>query len=125
MPAARTPGVIDVPHRPQRPRADRRVRVVVHIPTGIAYASAGNAGDLIRAAWQPGVAVVVADMTTVGNWDDAGLASLLKAHRDLLRRQADLRLVVWSAGLYAALQTAGVSDKLPVYANVDAALRDP
>jgi anti-anti-sigma regulatory factor len=64
-------------------------------------------------------------MTTVGEWDDAGLASLLKAHSDLVRRQAELRLVVWSAGLYAALQAAGISGQLLVYANVDAALRDP
>jgi ABC-type transporter Mla MlaB component len=119
------PGVIDVPHRPERLRADRGGRVVVHIPTGIARGPGGNAGDLVRAAWRPGVAVVVADMTTVGNWDDGGLASLLTAHADLTRRQAELRLVVWSAGLYAALQAAGISDQLPVYANVDAALRDP
>jgi hypothetical protein len=113
-----------VPRRPERRGADRGDRVVVHIPTGVARGPGGNVGDLVRAAWQPGVAVVVADMTTVRNWDDAGLASLLTAHSDLVRRQAELRLVVWSPGLYAALQTAGISGELPVYANVDAALRD-
>jgi hypothetical protein len=117
--------VIDVPHRPERGGAGRGGRVVVHIPTGLGRGSGGSAGDLVRAAWRPGVVVVIADMTTVGNWDDAGLASLLTAHSDLVRRQAELRLVVWSAGLYEALQTAGISGRLPVYANVDAALRDP
>jgi hypothetical protein len=117
--------VIDVPHQTERQGADRGGRVVVHIPTEVARASGGNAGDLVRAAWQPGVSVVVADMTAVGDWDDAGLASLLTAHGDLVRKQAELRLVVWSAGLYAALQTAGLCGQLPVYANVDAALRDP
>jgi hypothetical protein len=124
-PAANSPGVIDVPHRPERGGVGRGGRVVVHIPTGVARGSGGSAGDLVRAAWRPGVAVVIADMTTVGNWDDAGLASLQTAHTDLVRKQAELRLVVWSAGLYAALQTAGISGRLPVYANVDAALRDP
>lgn len=125
MPASHGSGVIDVPHRREHLGPDRDGRVVVHIPTAVARAPAGNAGDLVRAAWQPGVSVVVADMTTVGTWDDAGLASLLAANGDLARRQVELRLVVWSAGLYAALQTAGISDQLPVYANVDAALRDP
>ena len=124
-PAAQRPGVVDAPHRPERQGADRHGRVVVHIRTGVALAPGGNAGDLVRAAWQPGVSVVVADMTAVRNWDDAGLASLLTAHGDLVRRQAELRLVVWSAGLYAALQTAGLCGQLPVYANVDAAVRDP
>ena len=123
-PATQTRSVIDMPHRSEG-QGIGRGRVVVHIATGVAHAPAGNAGDLVRAAWEPGVAVVVADMTTVGSWDDAGLASLLTAHGDLVRRQAEVRLVVWSAGLYAALQTAGVSSRLPVYANVDAALRDP
>jgi anti-anti-sigma factor len=124
MPDAQPAGVINVSHRPERQRPERRGRVVVHLTTGVDHARARNAGDLVRAAWRPGVAVVVADMTTVGEWDDAGLASLLKAHSDLARRQAELRLVVWSAGLYAALQAAGLSGQLPVYANVDAALRD-
>jgi hypothetical protein len=124
-PIASVPGVIAVPHRRERLRADRGDRVVVHIPTGVARGSGGSAGDLIRAAWRPGVAVVIADMTTVGSWDDAGLTSLLTAYSDLVRKQAGLRLVVWSAGLYEALQTAGISGRLPVYANVDAALRDP
>lgn len=125
-PAAQSSDVIDVPHRRERPGPEHHDgRVVVHIPTGVARAPAGDPGDLVRSAWEPGVSVVVADMTTVGNWDAAGLASLLRAHSDLGRRQAELRLVVWSAGLYAALQAAGITDQLPVYANVDAALRDP
>lgn len=117
--------MIGVPHRPEHEVADCGGRVVVHIPTAVARASGGNAGDLLRAAWQPGVSLVVADMTAVGDWDDAGLASLLTAYGDLVRRQVELRLVVWSAGLYAALQSAGLCGQLPVYANVDAALRDP
>ncbi len=116
---------MDGPHRSERPGTDRDGRVVVHIPTAVARASAGNAGDLVRAAWQPGADVVVADMTAVRDWDDAGLASLLTAHSDLARRRTELRLVVWSDDLYAALLTAGISSQLPVYANVDAALRDP
>lgn len=124
-PAAQRPGLIDVPHRREGQGADHGDRVVVHILTGVARASGGSAGDLVRAAWQPGVSVVVADMTAVGDWDNAGLASLLTACGDLARRQAELRLVVWSAGLYAALQTAGLCSQLPVYANVDAAIRDP
>jgi hypothetical protein len=116
--------VIHLRHRRERLGADRNSRVVVHVPTRVDGASAGNAGDLVRAAWRQGVAVVVADMTTVANWDDVDLASLLTAHRDLARRHSELRLVVWSAGLYAALQAAGVSAHLPVYANVDAALKD-
>jgi anti-anti-sigma regulatory factor len=117
--------VTHVPHRPGPLGADREGRVVVHIPTGVARAAAGNAGDLVRAAWQPGVDVVVADMTAVRNWDDAGLASLLTAHNDLVHRSAELRLVVWSDDLYAAFRTSGITGRLPVYANVDAALRDP
>jgi hypothetical protein len=49
-PAAQRPGVIDAPHRPERRKADRGGRVVVHILTGVAGAPGGTAGDLVRAA---------------------------------------------------------------------------
>jgi anti-anti-sigma regulatory factor len=80
-------------------------------------------GELVRTAWAPGVTVVIADMTAVVTWEVAGLSSLLGVHQDLVARKAELRLVVWTADLYAALRAVGLSSELPVYANLDAALR--
>lgn len=98
-------------------------RVVVSLPAFIRQRPGVDVGDRVRAAWAPGVTVVIADMAGVVMWDDAGLRSLLGAYRDLVNRRAELRLVVWSADLYLALRTAGVSPAVPIYANLGAALR--
>jgi hypothetical protein len=76
----------------------------------------------VLAAWQPGIAFVVADLTAIVDWQDGSLEGLLQTQRDLAVRRAELRLVVWSADLYAALRERATGD-LSVYANLPAAQR--
>lgn len=101
----------------------RRGALVVQLPADVSSSSAPNAGTLVRAAWVPGITVVVADMALVTAWDRGALGSLLDAHRDLRSNGAVLRLVIWSNVLYAALQKAGVAPEVSVFANIGAALR--
>ena len=102
----------------------RESRVVVRLPAAAGRWNSEIVGSLRPVAWVPGVAVVVADMTSLVTWDDGCLEGLLQAHRDLASRSVELRLVVWSPDLYAAVhQRAG--RELPVYASVYAALRGP
>jgi anti-anti-sigma regulatory factor len=107
----------------RRLAAQDRSRVVVHVPARLAHSGAPAVGDLVRAAWRPGVTVVVADMASVATWDHACLESLLTAHRNLASRRARLHLVVWSADLYTALKATGMGRELSIYASVDAAMR--
>lgn len=82
-----------------------------------------DARDIVRAAWTPGVNILIADLTATVSWTAASLQGLLAAHRDLAARGTELRLVVWSSELYAALQAAGVTSHVPVFANLESALR--
>jgi anti-anti-sigma regulatory factor len=121
---AQAPASIAMPLGLERLAPKDRGGVLVQVPAGIARSGAPAAGDLVRAAWQPGVTVVVADMASVASWDDACLESLLTAHRNLVSRRARLRLVVWSADLYTALQTTGMGREFSIYASIDAAMRN-
>jgi hypothetical protein len=96
---------------------------VVPFPAGTAPWPGADAGDLVRAAWSPGTAVVIADLTSVVQWEAADLEGLRRAHRDLVVRGGELRIVVWSADLYAALQVSGISSEISIFASIDAAKR--
>jgi hypothetical protein len=67
---------------------------------------------------------VVADLTAIVDCHEGSLDGLLQARRDLAVSRAELRLVVWSADVYAALRRITGSSELSVYANLPAALRD-
>jgi hypothetical protein len=54
--------------------------------------------------------------------DSRQLQGLLLAHRYLAARGTELRIVVWSSELYAALQAAGVTH-IRVFSNLESALR--
>jgi len=70
------------------------------------------------------VQVVVADLSAIVSWREGFIGGLLQAQSDLTANRAELRLVVWSADLYAALRQRATG-QLPVYANLPAALRNP
>jgi hypothetical protein len=95
----------------------------VHLPADIRARASVDAGDLIRAAWVPGVKLIIADTALVEWWDARGLENLLGANHDLAGREACLRLVVWSRDLYEAVQHLDVGGKPSVYTSIDAALR--
>lgn len=92
-------------------------------PAAIGGGTGADAGGIVRAAWTPGVNILIADLTATASWTAASLQGLLDAHRYLASRGSELRLVVWSSELYAALQAAGVTSHVPVFSNLEAALR--
>jgi STAS domain len=71
------------------------------------------------------VHVLIADLTSTASWTTASLEGLRDAHRDLAARGTELRVVVWSSELYGALQATGVTARVPVFPNVESALRAP
>jgi anti-anti-sigma regulatory factor len=77
----------------------------------------------LLAARESGAAVVVADLTSVARWDEAGLHSLLLAHRELVSGNIELRLVVWSRDLIEALHAAGITGQVTIFASTESALR--
>lgn len=119
---ARAPGDKSAGHRPRRLASARRV--VVRLPARAGLWGRDAVKKRVLASWQPGIAVVVADLTATADWQEGSLDGLLQAQRDLALSRAELRLVVWSADLYAALQRSTTAE-LSVYANLPAALRDP
>ncbi len=96
--------------------------VVVELPADIRTGYV-DAGGLVRAAWAPSVALLIADMALVECWDARALSGLLDAHCYLASRGVDVRLVVWSRQLSQAVQMSTTGPKLPIYASVIAALR--
>lgn len=97
--------------------------VKAQLPADISGRTGADAGDIVRAAWAPGVHIVIADLTSTAKWTTASLQSLRHAQRDLSSNGAELRLVVWSSTLYAALQATGITSHIPVFANLESALR--
>lgn len=113
--AGRLPGTLVPPRR----------WVGARLPADIGGETRATAGDIVRAAWTPGAHVLIADLTATTSWTTASLESLLDAHGDLDSRRTELRLVVWSSELYAALQASGVTSRVRVFANLESALRAP
>jgi hypothetical protein len=99
--------------------------VKARLPADIGSGPGADAGDIVRAAWTPGVHVVIADLTSTASWTTASLESLRDAHGDLAARGTELRVVVWSSELYGALQATGVTARVLVFSNIEAALRAP
>jgi hypothetical protein len=99
--------------------------VKARFPADIGSGSGADAGDIARAAWTPGVNILIADLTSTASWTAASLESLRDAHRDLASRGTELRVVVWSSELYGALQATGVTARVLVFANLESALRTP
>jgi hypothetical protein len=119
---ARTPSDKSAAHRLGRLASARRV--VVRLPARAGLWGRDAVRNRVLASWQPGIAVVVADLTATADWHEGSVDGLLQAQRDLASSRAELRLVVWSADLYAALRR-NTTAELSVYANLPAALRDP
>lgn len=109
-------------HQPGSSLLPRRW-VKTQLPAVIGGGTGADAGDIVRAAWAPGAQILIADLTATASWTAASLQGLLPAHRYLASRGTELRLVVWSSELYAALRAAGVTAHVQVFSNFEAALR--
>jgi anti-sigma B factor antagonist len=103
-------------------QADPRV---VALPEEIDIANALQVGEDLRAALRPGLAVLIADMTSTMFCDSAGLRQLLLATDAAAAVGAELRLVTESTAVLRVLQVTGTDRLLQTYPTLPAAIAGP
>ncbi len=94
---------------------------IVSVPARPDAVTARRLGSALLAAFRPGVAVVIADMSRTEWCDAAWTRRLLAAHRHAVARDAEFR-VVPSEAVLTALRLAGLEEMLRVYPTMTAAL---
>jgi anti-sigma B factor antagonist len=104
---------------------DRQVRarpVIVTLPDEIDITNADAVGDRLSAAFAPGVAVVIADLTSTVFCDSSGIRRLMLAHDKAASCDAQLRLVVQAPAVLRVLSVMGLQSVLRIYPTLDEAL---
>jgi anti-sigma B factor antagonist len=95
---------------------------IVTLPSEFDITNADSVGGELRAAFRPGVAVVIADMTRTTFCDSAAARNLLLANDKAIERQAELRLAIPSATVLRTLTVLGLDRVLRIYPGLEAAL---
>jgi len=98
---------------------------IVTLPGEIDVTNAHSVGDELQAAFGPGVAVVIADMSQTAFLDSSGIRYLLLASEHAAQANAELRLVTESVAVLRVLRVTGVDGRLKVYPDLQAALTNP
>jgi anti-sigma B factor antagonist len=96
--------------------------VVVTLPDEVDITNADSIGEQLRAAFGPGVAVVVADLTATEFCDSSGIRNLMGAHDAAVASDAQLRLVVRAPAVQRVLSVMGLDQLLRIYPSLDQAL---
>jgi anti-anti-sigma factor len=96
--------------------------VIVSLPPEIDIANAEDVGERLRAAFAPGVTVVIADLSSTVFCDASGARQLLLAHKWAVVSNRKLLLVVSSASLLRVLAILGFDRVLEIYPDLAAAL---
>jgi anti-anti-sigma factor len=95
------------------------------LPGEIDLTNAGAVLALITAAFSPGVAVVIADLTATRFCDSAGLRQLLKAHQHAADAGVQLRLVIPPRGPVGwVIELTGINRHVAVYPTLQLAADD-
>lgn len=98
--------------------------VIVPLPREIDIGNAECVGEQLRAAFAPGVAVVVADMGSTVFCDTSGARQLVLAHKNAVASNRELRVVVPSAQVLRVLAILGLDHVLKIYPRLAEALAD-
>ena len=96
--------------------------VVVTLPAEIDITNGASVGLQLCSAFAPGVAIVVADLTSTVFCDSSGISQLVLAHHCAAAHHAQLRLVVPHPRVLDALKVTGIDRLLACYPSLDAAL---
>jgi anti-anti-sigma factor len=96
--------------------------VVVTLPDEIDITNADGVGEQLRAAFGPGVTVVVADLTATEFCDSSGIRNLMGAHDAAVASGAQLRLVVRAPAVRRVFSVMGLEQLLRIYPSLDQAL---
>jgi len=95
---------------------------IVTLPVEIDLTNARQTGDELCAAFGPGIAVVIADMSRTAFCDSSGIRQLLIAHDRAVAGDGELRVVIESPAVRRVLQVIGVDQILSIYPNLQTAL---
>ena len=95
---------------------------IVTFPPEIDISNAARLGAELLAAFRPGVAVVIADMTLTDFCDSSGILQLMIANEQAKGGLAQLRVVAARGGVLRVLQVTGADQVLDVYPSLHAAL---
>ena len=96
--------------------------VTVALPAEIDLANAEDVGEQLRAAFAPGVTVVIADLGSTAFCDCSGARQLVLAHKRAVASNCELRVVISSAGVLRVLASLGLDCELEIYPDLAAAL---
>jgi anti-sigma B factor antagonist len=96
--------------------------VIVRLPTEIDMANTESVAEQLCSAFTPGVAIVVADMTSTVFCDSSGMSALVMAHPCAQAHDAQLRLAVTSGQVRRVLSVTGLDRVLSIYPSRAAAL---
>ncbi len=95
---------------------------IVTLPAEIDLSNSAEVGAELRAAFAPGIAVVVGDLTRTVFCDSSGIRQLLLARDQAVESQAELRLAIGSDAVRRVLKTTGADQVLSLYPSLEAAL---
>lgn len=88
---------------------------VVILPTEIDVTNAGQMGEDLIAAIQPGLTTLIADMTGTVFCDCSGVSALVRVHRAATDKGAELRLVATGPTVLRVLTLTGADQMLKIY----------
>jgi anti-sigma B factor antagonist len=95
---------------------------IVAFPPEVDITNAAGLGAELLAAFRPGVAVVIADMTLTAFCDSSGIRHLLIANDRAKRSLAQLRVVAATDQVLRVLHVTGVDQVLDIRLSMDVAL---
>jgi anti-anti-sigma factor len=95
---------------------------IVMLPAEIDLGNAETAGHQLRAAFRPGAAVVIADMSATTFADSSAVRMLLEVTDAATARQCELRIVIPAPRVLRVLQILGVDGMLAIFPTLGAAL---
>ena len=96
--------------------------MIVSLPAEIDMANAEDVGKQLRAAFAPGVTVVIADLGSTVFCDTSGARQLVLARKRAIASNRELRVVIPSAGVLRVLAILGIDRVLEIYPDLAAAL---
>jgi anti-sigma B factor antagonist len=96
--------------------------VVVTLPREIDLANAPEVGQQLGAALASGATIVVAVLSATTFCDSMGVRTLVMAHKRAAASDAELRVVVSSAGVRRVMAITKVDTVLRIYRSLDTAL---
>ncbi len=97
--------------------------VVVALPAEIDVTNSGQVHDQLIAALEPGVDIVIADLTPTVFCDSSGVHAIMRAYEEAAARDVQLWLAVAQAGsVRRVLELTGVGRLMPVYPSLQDAM---